>query len=276
MKITRLHHISAVIAALLSAPSFAAEPYLPSPGVSTLTLSYSNQKSKEFKAGAMTRPLPATLKQDTYKLNYTYGILDQLALDVEVGNGKTNAISSTTPGLKGSTDSRIGLRFRAFDDLADDPVTLTLGAAAILKGNYDPAARAAIGDGANAIEISASVAKALTSNVNAFATFGIRDRQSPVPTETFYKFGMNFSPTSFLGLSLAHEVVKSDGNLDIAGPGFSAARFPEVKEEFSFTTLGANFRVSRNFAIGMQYGEKRPERNASDSKVVGLSLTTSF
>jgi hypothetical protein len=270
----------AVVATLFSGSVLAEGAYLPRPGSNTLTFSFSNQEADEFRPGDMRGNLPADLKQDTFKLNYSYGILDPLALDVEVGYAKSKFITipglAPNGGLKGNTDSRIGLRFRVLDDLADAPVTLTLGAAAIIKGSYDTGALSSIGDGANGIEVSATVAKAFTSNFNGFAMVGYRDRESPVPNESFYKFGLNFNPTAQIGLSLAHEELRSSGTLDIGGPGFSPARFPEVKEEYGFTTLGANFRVTRNLSLGVQYGEKQAKRNTAESKVVGLSLTTSF
>jgi hypothetical protein len=270
----------ATLATLTNGSAFAEGAYLPSPGSSTLTLSFSNQKADEFRPGVMRGNLPADLKQDTFKLNYTYGIFDPLALDVEVGYAKSKFITipglAPKGGLKGNTDSRIGVRFRVLDDLADAPVTLTLGAAAIIKGSYDTGALSSIGDGANGTEVTATVAKAFTSNFNGFATVGHRNRQSPVPNESFYKIGVNFNPTAEIGLSLAHEELRSSGKLDIGGPGFTPARFPEVKEEYGFTTLGATFRVLSNLSLGVQYGQKQAKRNTAESKVVGVSLTTSF
>ena len=273
----------AVLASLtaLAMPAFAAEsPWLPSPGAKSLTFSYGNQKADELRVGDIRAPLPATLKQDTVKVNYSYGILDSLALDVETGYAKSKFI--TVPGIapnggtSGVTDSRIGLRFRVLDDLADAPVTLTLGTAAILKGNYDTGALPAIGDGANALEVSASVGKQVTSKFNVYGTVGYRARKAPVPNENFYQLGLSFAATSQLGFSLTHEEVRSKGSLDIGGPGFTPARFPEVKEEYGFTSVGSSFRFSRHFAVGVQVGEKQGKRNTAESKVYGVSLNASF
>ena len=262
-------------------PAFAAEaPWLPSPGANSLALSFTNQKADTFRAGNMLGQLPVTLKLDTFKLNYNYGISDSLALDVVTGYAKSKFI--VVPGLapnggeSGVTDSRIGLRFRVLDDLADAPLTITLGAAAILKGSYKTGSLPAIGDGANALEISASAGKAITSNFNIYGTLGYRDRKAPVPKESFYEAGLIFNPTPQLGFSLKHEEVRSKGSLDIGGPGFSPARFPEVKEDYGFTSVGASFRLSRNIGIGVQYGEKQAERNTAESKAFGVSLNTSF
>ena len=265
----------------LTTPALAAEsPWLPSPGANSLTLSFSNQEADEFFAGSTKGKLPAMLKQDTFKLNYSRGILDELALDIEIGYAKSTFI--TIPGLapnggtSGVTDSRIGLRYRVLDDLADAPVTVTLGAAAILKGNYDKGALPSIGDGANAIEISASLGKAITSNFTVYGTLGYRSRKAPVPNEDYYQLGMNLNATSQLGFSLTHEEVRSKGSLDIGGPGFSPPRFPEVKEDYGFTSVGASLRFSRNLGVGLQFGEKKGKRNTAESKVYGLSLNTSF
>ena len=279
-KITARFALLASLTAL-AMPAFAAQsPWLPSPGANSLTFSFSNQKADEFRAGDMKGQLPAPLKQDTFKLNYSVGILDSLALDIETGYAKSKFISipglAPNGGTSGVTDSRIGLRFRVLDDLADAPVTLTLGAAAILKGNYDTGSLPAIGDGANALEISASLGKQITSKFNVYGTLGYRDRKAPVPNENFYELGLNFNATSQLGFTLKHEEVRSKGSLDIGGPGFSPARFPEVKEDYGFTSVGANFRFSRNLAIGVQYGEKQAKRNTAESKVYGLSLNTAF
>ena len=283
MKMTlRTAFLAALTALAMPAlPAFAAEaPWLPSPGSNSLAFSFTNQKADTFRAGDMLGQLPATLKQDTFKLNYSYGIADSLALDIETGYAKSKFI--VVPGLapnggeSGVTDSRIGLRFRVLDDQADAPLTITLGAAAILKGSYNTGSLPAIGDGANALEISASAGKAITSNFNIYGTLGYRDRKAPVPKESFYAVGLNFNPTSQLSFSLKHEEVRSKGSLDIGGPGFSPARFPEVKEDYGFTSVGASLRFSRNLGVGLQFGEKKGKRNTAESKVYGLSLNTSF
>lgn len=57
-----------------SMPAFANDPYLPSPGKGIVSLSVSNQKTDQIKAGAMTAQLPTAIKQDNLKFNYAYGI----------------------------------------------------------------------------------------------------------------------------------------------------------------------------------------------------------
>ncbi len=264
----------------LGVPAFAQTPWLPSPGSTELTFSFTNQKADEFKPGADTAKLPASLKQDTLGVTLNYGISDSLALDANIGyaNSKFIQVPGLAPdgGLSGLTDSRLGLRFRLLDDLANDPVTLTFGAAAILQGNYKTGALSAIGDGANALEISAALGKAITSNFNVYGVVGYRDREAPVPNETFFKVGanVNFTPQLFAGLD--YQKVDARGGLDIGGPGFSPSRFPEVQEDYSLTSVMLGYRFSRNFNAAIQYGDKKGQRNTAVSKVYGLSLGTSF
>ncbi len=264
----------------LCGSAFAQTPWLPSPGTSDLTFSFANQKADEFKPGAATGKLPATLKQDSFGLTLNYGISDSLALDASVGYAKSKFVQvpglAPDGGLSGLTDSRLGLRFRLLDDLANDPVTLTFGTAAIIKGDYKTGALSAIGDAANAIEISAAVGKAITSNLNVYGVVGYRDREAPVPNETFFKVGanVNFTPQLFAGLE--YQKVDARGGLDIGGPGFSPSRFPEVQEDYSLTSVTLGYRFARNFNAAIQYGDKQGQRNTALSKVYGLSLGTSF
>ncbi len=280
MKIQQSFRCAMVATSLLTASAFAQTPWLPSPGTTDLTFSFTNQKADELKAGTTTAPLPTTLKQDTFGLILNYGISDSLAFDANIGYAKSKFIQvpglAPDGGLSGLTDSLLGLRLRVLDDLANDPVTLTFGAAAIIKGNYKTGSLPAIGDGANAIEISAAVGKAITSNFNVYGVVGYRDRKTPVPNETFFKVGanVNFTPQFFAGLE--YQKVDARGGLDIGGPGFSPARFPEVQEDFSLTSITLGYRFSRSFNAAIQYGDKQGQRNTALSKVYGLSLGTSF
>ncbi len=272
--------VVAILAACSALPALAQSPWLPSPGSNGLKLSYDAQKADEFYAGATRGNLPASLKQNTFRLDYSYGISDALALDVSAGHAKSDFIKvpglAPNGGLSGTTDSRIGIRFRVLDDLADAPATLTLGAGAVFAGSYSTGALSAIGDGANAFEVSASLGKAVTANVNVYGTLGYRSRQSPVPKETYYQLGASFSPTPLVSVFINHEQVKSQDGLDIGGPGFSPARFPEVKEQYKLNGVGASFRFTRNVAATVQYGEKQGIRNTAQSKVTGFALSTSF
>jgi hypothetical protein len=264
----------------IALPTFAQTPWLPSPGATDLTFSFTNQKADELKAGTDTGKLPTALKQDTFGITLAYGISDALALDAATGYAKSKFIQvpglAPDGGLSGVTDSRLGLRFRLLDDLASDPVTLTFGAAAIIKGSYKTGALTAIGDGANAVEVSVAVGKAITSNFNVYGVIGYRDRKAPVPNETFFKAGasVNFTPELFAALD--YQKVDARGGLDIGGPGFSPARFPEVQEDYSLTSVSLGYRFTKNLSASIQYGDKQGQRNTALSKVYGISLGTSF
>jgi hypothetical protein len=259
---------------------FAQTPWLPSPGSTDLTFSFTNQKADELKAGTDTGKLPTTLKQDTFGITLAYGISDSLALDAATGYAKSKFIQvpglAPDGGLSGVTDSRLGLRFRLLDDQGGDPVTLTFGAAGIIKGSYKTGALPAIGDGANAIEVSVAVGKAITSNFSVYGLVGYRDRKAPVPNETSFKVGANVNFTPSLFAALDYQKVDARGGLDIGGPGFTPARFPEVQEDYSLTSVSLGYRFAQNLSASLQYGDKQGQRNTALSKVYGLSLGVSF
>jgi hypothetical protein len=264
----------------LSQNAVAQTPWLPSPGSSDLTLSLANQKADDFKPGNASAKLPATLKQTNFGLTYNYGVNDALALDATVGYAKSSFIQvpglAPNGGLSGVTDSRLGLRYRLLDDTGADPISVTLGAAAILKGSYDTGALPAIGDGANALEVSVSVGKIFNSTFSAYGTLGYRDRKAPVPNENFIKLGanVNFTPQFFAGLN--YEKVDAKDGLDIGGPGFSPARFPEVQEDYTLSSVTVGFRINKSLTAALQFGDKKGQRNTAEGKVIGFSVQSSF
>ncbi len=271
---------SAFAAISIASNAVAQTPWLPSPGSSDITIALSNQKADDFKPGDASGKLPATLKQTNFGLTYNYGVSDALALDATVGYAKSSFIQvpglAPNGGLSGATDSRLGLRYRLLDDTAADPVSVTLGAAAILKGSYDTGALSAIGDGANALEVSVSVGKIFNSTFSAYGTLGYRDRKAPVPNENFMKFGanLNFTPMLFAGVN--YEKVDAKDGLDIGGPGFSPPRFPEVQEDYTLTAVTLGFRISKALTAAIQFGDKKGQRNTAEGKVIGLSLQAAF
>ncbi len=272
--------LSAFAIIFVGANANAQTPWLPSPGSSDLTISLANQKSDDFKPGNASVKLPATLKQTNFGLSYNYGVSDALAIDATVGYAKSSFIQvlglAPNGGLSGVTDSRLGLRYRLLDDTGADPLSVTLGAAAIIKGSYDTGALPAIGDGANALEVSISVGKIFNSTFSAYGTLGYRDRKAPVPNENFIKLGanVNFTPMLFAGVN--YEKVDAKDGLDIGGPGFSPARFPEVQEDYTLTSVTLGFRINKSLTAALQFGDKKGQRNTAEGKVIGLSLQSSF
>ena len=271
---------SAFTAMTLSQNAVAQTPWLPSPGSSDLTFSIAEQKADKFKPGNASGDLPSTLKQTNYALAYNYGVSDVLAFDATIGYAKSSFIVvpglAPNGGLSGVTDSRLGLRYRLLDDTGADPISVTLGAAALLKGSYDTGALSSIGDGANALEVSVSVGKIFNSMFSAYGTVGYRDRKAPVPNENFVKLGanLNFTPMFFAGVN--YEKVDAKDGLDIGGPGFSPPRFPEVQEDYSLSSVTLGFKINKSLTAAVQFGDKKGQRNTSEGKVVGFSIQAAF
>ncbi len=256
----------------------SSSPWTPAGASSELSLRIAQQEADRFFAGAAEMPLPADLTQNTYTIDYSYGLSDRLALDVRVGYTKSDFITvpglAPNGGLSGGQDSRIGVRYN-FVGTEDELPTLTIGLAALIAGNYDVGALPAVGDGESGFEIAALIGHAFDSGF--LLSGGITRRQfSDVPDETIFNLGAGLSLGDAASLGLFYQDVSSNGNLDIGGPGFSPARFPEVDEEFSLWGIGGSFSVSDTLSFGLDYGRKFDGKNTAKSDFISVSASTTF
>ena len=176
-------------------------------------------------------------------------------------------------GLSGGQDSRIGVRY-SFVGAEDELPTITIGLAALFAGNYDTGALPAVGDGESGFVVSALVRQAFDSGL--LLNGGVTRRQLSVRDETIFNLGAGVTLGDAALLSVFYQDDSSNGNLDIGGPGFSPARFPEVDEEFLLCGIGGSFSVSDTLSFGLDYGRKRDGKNTAKSDFVSVSASTYF
>ena len=257
----------------------ASSPWTPGDENSELTLRISTQSATEFFAGKAEMNLPGKLSQDTYTLEYSYGISDQLALDARIGYTKSSFL--VVPGLapnggqSGFADSRLGLRYN-LTGAEDDLPTITFGLAALLRGGYDTGALSAVGDGKSGFEVSALIGHAFESGF--LLSGGVQRRQfgGAVPEELLLTLGAGFAFNDRASIGAFYQDVTSNGDLDIGAPGFTPARFPEVDEEFSLFGIGGSFSLSDEWALGLDFGRKNTGKNTAKSKFASLAITYLF
>jgi hypothetical protein len=178
----------------------------------------------------------------------------------------------------GLTDSTLGVNWRVLDEFVRPGLpTLTLRAAAILKGNYDGARLAALGNDQNGVELSAIVGKQLTPALALWGELGLQDRAGPVPNAVFYGLGARYSLAPAWSVSLGYNEKKYSGSLDIAGPGFSPARFQEVSAERGVARLGLGYAFAPNQGVSLNLGQVVSGRNTvNDDRIAGVSYTLGF
>ncbi len=276
----------AVSAALSTAAhADAYSPWTPGDESSELTFRFSAQQADDFYAGDKKVPLSAVagagadLSQDGYTLDYSYGISDQLALDLRVGYTSSDFVRTPglapNGGLSGVQDSRIGLRYN-LTGAQDDLPTITFGLAWLIAGNYDTGALPAVGDGESGIEVSVLVGQAFDSGFLLSGGYSRRQYNGNVPDENAFNIGAGYAFNDVFSAGLFYQNVRGNGNLDIGAPGFSPARFPEVDEDFSLWGVGGSFSLNDAWSLGLDYGRKISGRNTAKSDFYSLSATYLF
>lgn len=277
MKITRPCG-SVLCATLLLLPTLARadNPWLPIPGATRATLSYVTQSADELYAGTAEAPLPDDLEQDSYALAIEHGLSDAWSLFANLGYASSDfpPAGSNDSGL---SDTRLGVAWRLVDEYerAGWP-TLTARAAAIIEGDYETGRIDAIGDVTSGYEVALNLGKNLHPKFSLWATLGYRDRGSPVPSDTFYDVNAGLGLGERLAVVAGYSVVRSDGDLDIGGPGFTPARFPEVEEERDLLKLSLAYALLPDLALSLNYAEVLDGRNTPISDAWGVSLGYEF
>lgn len=275
--ISSKHVMAASLVCLVSTPALANEvsPWTPVGGGAEAEISWSRQSADTLNAGTTVAPLPRDLDQTTIALDLTYGITDRLAVDFHGGYAKSEFLVdpglAPDGGLDGLTDFTVGLRYKVLDEVDGAPLTATVGAAAIIDGGYRTGALPAIGDGGS----GGQVALALGKQIGPFSlsgNIGYRTRSNNVPDEIFgaSRLAVSFADrfSVFGGLSFTD----STSGLDIGGPGFSPARFPEVEEDYKLWLVGGSANVTDRLSLNATYGEKFDGRNTARSNVFRIGI----
>jgi hypothetical protein len=280
---TRARLLAAIGLSALPLAAFAEgdSPWLPIPGQFSLGVAHTEQSGDSAYIGGTRLPLSAITggaaskyKRRTTQLRVDYGISDALSVDATLGYGNVKVGAADKDS--GLTDSVLGASWRVLDEYERPGLpTLTLRGAAILKGDYDGARLAAIGNDENGIELSAILGKQFGA-VALWAQLGVQDRSGDVPNATFGEVGARarFGAWSVSG---GYASKKYSGSLDIGGPGFSPARFQEVSAERELVKLGFGYAIAGNQGVALNFAKVIGGRNTvRDDSIVGASYSIGF
>ena len=281
-------HIRTLFIAAMAAVPVAAfaesdSPWLPIPGQVSLSLNHTEQSGDNAYIGSMQLPISAITgggaskyKRSTTSLRLDYGLSDAVSLDLTLGTGRVKVGAADNDN--GQTDSTLGLRWRVLDEYEDPALpTLTLRGAALIKGSYQGARLASLGKAASGFEVAVVLGKQLTPALALWAEVGTQQRSDDVPRANFYELGARYRFAPNWSASLGYSDKKFGGNLDIGGPGFSPARFQQVREERSVVKLGVGLAIAGNQGIALNLAKTTSGRNTvKDDQVTGLSYTYAF
>jgi hypothetical protein len=270
-------HIALAAWVLVPGLSFADGPWLPEPGATDFTLSYLTQSTDEFFLGEMQASLPEDFDQETIGVQFSYGISDRLALDIASGWSRSEFIVApplaNDAELDGINDTRVRLRYLALDEFQSGGVTLTFSAALLIEGDYEVGALNAIGDGASGLEGALSLGHIFSSGLWVAGEAGYRYQNHDVPNEWFGSVDLGYTITPRLTARLGYALVNAVDGIDIGGPGFTPARFPEVEEDYGVFSAGVGFSVTDRFSLSIDYGNQHDGRNTVKTDIWALNAT---
>ena len=278
----RLERALLLAAPALSLGAAAAQntsPWTPLQGGGQVELAYTHQSADSLFAGEADAPLPADIELDSVNLLASYGLSDRWALDVVVGYAESDfvvdPVLAPEGGLDGITDSFVGVRYKALDEIDGAPLTLTFGTGVTIEGDYDVGALSAIGDGASGAQVSVAAGRQL-DRFSLSGDIGYRFRGGNVPDELFGSAQVGASLTDRLSAYGGYIFVESNGDLDIGGPGFTPARFPEVEENYQVWLVGAALGLTDTLSASVTYGENFEGRNTAQSEFVRVGVSYGF
>ena len=127
-------------------------PWLPIPGQVSLSVDHTEQSGDSAYIAGTRLPLSAITgggaskyRRAATQLRLGYGLSDAVSLDATLGYGKVRV--GAADNSSGRLDSILGVNWRVLDEFERPGLpTLTLRGAAIIKGGYDGARLAALGN----------------------------------------------------------------------------------------------------------------------------------
>lgn len=256
-------------------------PWLPVPGDATLSATYAAQTGDSAYIGATELSIPMITmgaadeyERTTTLLRLDYGFSDALAVDATLSYADVDTGAADSDS--GLGDSTLGVRYRVADEYENGIATLTLRGALIIAGDYDNDRLSAIGKGENAVEYGVVVGKSVTAAWSLLAGVGGLSYEGEIPQAVYYDIGTRLRLAPGLTASLGYSDKRYGGNLDIGGPGFTPARFNEVKEERSLVKAGLGYGFG-NQGVALNWAMLVEGRNTvNDEYIVSLSYGIGF
>ena len=256
-------------------------PWLGAPGSTSLSVSVIHQNADKLYAGTSETALPADLEQQTYQINVSRVLSDNVAVDAALGYAESE-LDDSGPGRAtdgGITDTRLGVLWRVNDEFLNAALpSIALRGVVTLAGDYNGSEIQAIGDEANGLEGSVIVGRIFAQRYAASAEVGYRWRDSSVDDEYFIALGLyaQFSP-KWRG-SLGYQMRDANGDTDINSDRFTASNddFRLVEEDNATLDVGIAYQLNPKVSASFNYGRVVDGRNTAISDIFALGLGYNF
>ena len=256
--------------------------WLAEPDTGYISVSYVTQSADQYyrqtcpedrRRGSDRCALPGDLTQDTTWLTTSYGVSDSFEIDARVARAMSDLAGQ---GQSDIGDAAIGVTWRLLDETTGPHPSLAVRGGVIIAGDYETGQLTSLGDGGNGFELSAIVGKFVSSRVGLSAEVGVRDRYDGIPRNIFTNLSGIVLVSNRLVLGLDYRRVDTSDGFDIGGPGFTADKFPQAREESQLVSASAFVNLTDRLSGSVVYGTVVGGRNTADSNVFGISLSYSY
>ena len=273
-----------LMACLAYRPALAdASAWLPEPQTGYASLSVIHQSADEFYRADEKRPTPGPghdLSQTTVWLNIEYALADSWSIDVQTGWARSEfmtgpGIPTDSESFSGVTDAALGITWRLADEATGKAPSIAIRLGGVAAGNYRTGHINSLGDGGNGYEVSVVAGKFLGANFGLTGELGYRHRDNDIPGERFANASGLLLINETVSIGVDYRVVTSRSGLDIGGPGFTPARFPELRED----TESLGVRVFLTFGgtgFSAFHARVLDGRNTAASNISGIVVSRLF
>jgi hypothetical protein len=222
-------------------------------------------------------PFADEVNQYTASITVEYGLMEDVALDITVGYTLAEVDGGTFSDNDGASDTLLGVRWKFLDEFETECVyapTLTLRLGGIIAGSYEESMPHSPGDGASGGEISLLFGKAFgETGFGMFGDLGFRARTDDVPEDFFSSVGMYKTFLEDFTVSVGYRLNHGLNGLDIGGPGFSPARFPELQEINHNIETGISYTDSGNRTYSFLYAHTVDGENTAEKDVFSFAVS---
>ena len=268
----------------------ASSPWFGERGDLEVSTGFLYETFETFYRGADRTDFPFDhFNQVTTVISVDYVFYDRLAFDMTLGYVRAsigkNAGGSSLGANDGMQDVNFGLRYQLLDEFRwDSPwvPTVAFRFGGIIAGTYSTADTGVDfpgipGDGASGFESEFSVGKVgLPLEIGLIGAIGIRWRDQNVPFEWHLRLGAFRTFYDRVTLSFAYDQWHATSGLDIGGPGFTAARFRELKEVSNNVETSIGYSDLKGRYFGFYYIKTVGGRNTGRKDSFGVSISAPF
>ena len=144
-------------------------------------------------------------------------------------------------------------------------------------GDYETDLIDAIGDGGSGFDLSLLLGKSLNEQFAVSGDLTFRQRDNDISDAFKYLIsGFYSTPVQGLGFQLALGGLRTDSDIDIAGPGFGVEQFPQTDRDMDIAIAGVNYNFNSGIGLGLSRLMLLDGRNVADTDITTLSLSYSF